>query len=47
MLFANDTPVALQAAVILANSAEPPDTLTTLVELDAFSSRFEYTGQGS
>jgi predicted RNA-binding Zn ribbon-like protein len=45
VLFAHDTQVSLLAAVTLANSAEPPDTLTTLAELDAYYERFEYTGR--
>ena len=36
--------MALRAAVTLVNSAEPPDTLTTVAQLDAFSVAFEYTG---
>ena len=45
MVFGHDTEVALQAAVTLVNSAEPPDTLTSVTELDAFFERFEYTGR--
>jgi predicted RNA-binding Zn ribbon-like protein len=45
MVFGHDTEVALQAAVALVNSAERPDTLTTVRELDAFFDRFEYTGR--
>lgn len=45
MLFTHDTEVSLQAAVVLANSAESPDTLTTVADLDAFYARFEYTGR--
>lgn len=41
MVFAPDTAEALEAAVILANSALEPDTLTTVEELAAF-----YEGQG-
>jgi len=37
--------MSLQAAVQLVNSAEPPDTLTSLAELDAFYARFAYTGR--
>lgn len=47
MLFAHDTEASLLAAVALANSAEPPDTLTTLDELDAFFRDFGYTGWSS
>ena len=45
MVFGHDTEVALQAAVTLANSADPPDTLETVEDLDAFFARFEYTGR--
>ena len=44
MVFAYDTEIALQAAVILVNSAEPPDTLETVEELDEFYNGFGYTG---
>lgn len=44
MTFAHDTLVSLQAAVALVNSAEPPDTMTTRAELDAFYAAFDYTG---
>ncbi|WGL51219.1 CGNR zinc finger domain-containing protein [Nocardioides sp. BP30] len=45
MVFAHDTEEALLAAVALVNSAEPPETLTTVAELDAFYDRFGYTGR--
>ncbi len=45
MVFAHDTELALQSAVALVNSAEPPDTLTTVAELDEFWTRFGYTGR--
>src|SRR5918992_3232262 len=45
MVFAHDTEVSLQAAVTLANSALPPDTLTTIEDLDAFFAGYEYTGR--
>ncbi|MBO1751232.1 CGNR zinc finger domain-containing protein [Actinotalea sp. BY-33] len=45
MLFAHETELALQAAVVLANSAEPPDTMTTVAELDAFFTEYLYTGR--
>ena len=45
MLFTHDTEVSLQAAVVLVNTAEAPDTLTTVAELDAFYERFAYTGR--
>jgi predicted RNA-binding Zn ribbon-like protein len=44
VLFAHDTTNALLAAVALVNSAEPPDTLTTQAELDAFYAAHGYTG---
>ena len=34
----------MQAAVALVNSAEPPDTLTTTAQLDAFFAEYRYTG---
>ena len=43
-MFAHDTEAALLAAVALVNSAEPPDTLTTTAELDAFFAAHRYTG---
>ena len=45
MIFAHDTELSLQAAVALVNSAEPPDTLTSLAELEDFWTRFGYTGR--
>jgi predicted RNA-binding Zn ribbon-like protein len=45
VLFAYDTEQALQSAVVLVNSAEPPDSLTTVEELDDFYTRFGYTGR--
>lgn len=45
MIFAHDTELALQAAVALVNSAEEPDTLTSVAELDAFVERFGYSGR--
>ncbi|GAA3220509.1 CGNR zinc finger domain-containing protein [Pseudonocardia petroleophila] len=44
MVFAHDTNASLQAAVVLANSALEPDTLTTVAQLDAFYAEFSYTG---
>jgi predicted RNA-binding Zn ribbon-like protein len=44
VVFAHDTNAALVAAVALVNSAEPPDTLTTQDELDAFFAAHEYSG---
>lgn len=45
MVFTYDTEMALRAAVVLANSAEPPDTLETVEELDEFYGGFGYTGR--
>jgi predicted RNA-binding Zn ribbon-like protein len=45
VLFAYDTETNLAAAVVLANSAEEPDTLTTVAELDAFYAEYGYTGR--
>ena len=45
MVFAHDTEVSLQAAVTLANSALPPDTLRAIEDLDAFYAAYEYTGR--
>lgn len=47
MVFAHDTVAALQSAVALVNSAEPPDTMTTQDELDAFFAAHDYTGSRS
>ncbi len=44
MIFAHDTEQALQAAVALVNSAVPPDTMTTVDELDEWYAGFGYTG---
>ncbi len=44
MLFAYDTESSLRAAAALVNSAEPPDTLTTVADLDAFLGEHGYTG---
>lgn len=45
MVFAYDSEMALQAAVELVNTAEEPDTLTTVADLDAFYARWRYTGR--
>jgi predicted RNA-binding Zn ribbon-like protein len=45
MVFAHDTEAALVAAVALANSAEPPDTLETVAALDAFYVEHVYSGR--
>jgi len=42
--FAHDTESSLLAAVALVNSAQEPDTLTTIGELDAFYVEHSYTG---
>ncbi|MCU1677791.1 MAG: RNA-binding protein [Frankiales bacterium] len=44
MVFADDTELALVAAVRLANSAEDPDTLTTVDDVTQFYDRHGYTG---
>lgn len=45
MVFTHDTEVALLAAVALVNTAQSPETMTTVAELDAFFERFGYTGR--
>jgi len=45
VVFAHDTALSLRSAVALVNSAEPPDTLTSMAELDAFWDEFGYTGR--
>ncbi len=45
MLFAHDTAESLRAAVDLVNTAEEPDTLTTVAELDAWYAEHRYTGR--
>jgi predicted RNA-binding Zn ribbon-like protein len=44
VIFAHDTELALLAAVELANSGRPPDTLTEVAQLDDFFERHVYTG---
>jgi predicted RNA-binding Zn ribbon-like protein len=44
MVFAHDTELSLQAAVVLVNTAQDPDALTTVAELDAWYAEFSYTG---
>lgn len=45
MTFTHDTEVALQAAVVLANSALESDTLTAIADLDTLWDEFGYTGR--
>ncbi|MCW2814222.1 MAG: hypothetical protein JWN84_1677 [Nocardioides sp.] len=45
MVFAHDVEIALQAAVVLANSALEPETIRTVDELSAFFADFAYTGR--
>jgi len=44
MVFTHDAEMALQAAVVLSNTALAPDTLTTLNDLDEWYADFSYTG---
>ena len=45
MLFAHDTELSLRVAVSLVNSAEDPDTLTDVSQLDAFYDEHGFTGR--
>ncbi|HWU31713.1 MAG TPA: CGNR zinc finger domain-containing protein [Marmoricola sp.] len=45
MLFAHDTDINLAAAVALVNSAQSPDTLSTIAELDEFYREHTYSGR--
>jgi predicted RNA-binding Zn ribbon-like protein len=45
VVFAHDTELSLQAAVALVNSAESPETLASVEDLDGFFARFGYTGR--
>ncbi|GAA2052463.1 CGNR zinc finger domain-containing protein [Williamsia deligens] len=45
MVFTDDTEMSLQAAVALVNTAEDPDTLTTVDELLEFVRRQGFTGR--
>lgn len=45
MVFTDDTEISLQTAVALVNTAEEPDTLTTLDALDEFVTRWGFTGR--
>ena len=47
MVFTHDTEASLLAAVTLVNSADDPDTLTTLDELGAFLDAHAFTGSRS
>jgi predicted RNA-binding Zn ribbon-like protein len=44
VVFTHDTEASLLAAVSLVNTAEDPDTLTTLEELESFLDEHEFTG---
>jgi len=44
VVFTHDTNMSLLAAAQLVSSAEPPDTMTSQTELDAFFLAYEYTG---
>ena len=45
MVFAHDTELALQAAVALVNTGEPPDTLITVADLDEWFTAYSFTGR--
>jgi predicted RNA-binding Zn ribbon-like protein len=45
VLFAHDTELSLRAAVSLVNSAEDPDTLTDVSQLDAWYEEHGFTGR--
>jgi len=45
VLFAYDTECSLRSAVALVNSAEEPDTLTTVEQLDAWYDEHGFTGR--
>ncbi len=45
MVFVDDTEDALRAVVALVNSAEAPDTLTTVADLDRWYDGHGYTGR--
>jgi predicted RNA-binding Zn ribbon-like protein len=45
VVFAHDTVASLRAAVDLVNTAEAPDTLTSVAELDAWHAHHGYTGR--
>ncbi len=45
MVFAHDAAVSLQAAVTLVNTAQVPDELETIADLDAFYVDFDFSGR--
>jgi predicted RNA-binding Zn ribbon-like protein len=45
MVFTHDTECALQSAVVLANSALAPDTLTSVADLDEIWVQHSYSGR--
>jgi predicted RNA-binding Zn ribbon-like protein len=45
VVFTHDTELGLQAAVLIVNSAQEPDTLTTVADLDAVWDEYTYTGR--
>jgi predicted RNA-binding Zn ribbon-like protein len=45
VVFSHDTEFALQSAVVLANSALPPDTLTTVEDLDRWYEEYSFSGR--
>ena len=45
MVFTHDTEESLQAAVVLVNAGEPPVTIETVADLDAFFAGQGYTGR--
>ncbi len=45
MVFAHDTEAALQAAVALVNTAQPPDSLLSVADLDEWFAEHSYTGR--
>jgi len=45
VVFGHDTECALQSSVVLANSALPPDTMTTVEDLDAWFEEFSFSGR--
>lgn len=45
MAFSHDTELSLQSAVVLANSALPPDTMTTIEQLDQWYEDWSYSGR--